>query len=692
MLAAEAETTKDDDKIAMQAIDPSWFESPVQRISTSGGTAPFFKLTLTEKGVEGMASRQKQQSSNTNTNIDKNYWIGKDLSHAEDEKDFYLQTLRIRSMYNNNSGSGSGSGSGNYKINSNSNSNRDLTEGIGLLETFMFDYLGVLRTKTTCESEPNKNESESDENKGKDGHHCNLLVMANMRNNFDVFRMLDLKIGEKTAQAGWKGKSRLRAMKHHLMDGLSNSSSEGYRLAGFNGCPEVFDSMNPLLDILSTDNSKSSEEPTSTTAPATATTTTTTTKNQQQKKTIWGASIDESQQKQAKRFMLNSLNGTGVFRYFFDLHMDGDDDAMNPNANNTVAKDRYLPIEVAEIVSHELMSQLIRLSVACHRVKIPQKWIGSSVALVYDAGFFPDRSSSPSLENDGESDNNDNNTYKINHQEAEIRSKVICRIFDWGRSELLTAEEYDSMTPGDQKDRDHFWKLYKEGVDRLSYNATRVYYHQFAKSTMYSDVTIRVMDFDSMSPDDYIGKVTIALPDPYNTDALKALSESKSYPLEGVISSTFGSTVSCSIVWCDDFPSDSRLLGVWRITIETATNLPPMDFPTKASDPYCMVLGNTTLPDDGQHFVQKTCIKARTLNPVWNETIDLPVCRSRPSNDNDVSFSSLESMLVENGMSSITNKHDLSRFLQWDKSWSFNLFSRKDMNWWTKALIGADRR
>jgi hypothetical protein len=49
-------------------------------------------------------------------------------------------------------------------------------------------------------------------------------------------------------------------------------------------------------------------------------------------------------------------------------------------------------------------------------------------------------------------------------------------------------------------------------------------------------------------------------------------------------------------------------------------------------------------------------------------------------------------MLVENGMSSITNKHDLSRFLQWDKSWSFNLFSRKDMNWWTKALIGADRR
>ena len=625
----------------LQAVDPSWFESPVRRIRTSGGTAPFFSLTLTEQGVEGMASRPTQLSNNVtnNTIVDKNYWIGKDLSHANDEKDFYLQILRIRTSNSN--------------TNTNSNSNRDLTEGIGVLESFMFDYLGVLRTKTN----DGDGESQSD-----------LLVMANMRNNFEVFRMLDLKIGEKTAQAGWKGKSRLRAIKHHLMDGLSNSASEGYRLAGFNGCPEVFDSMNPLMDVLSTEETIETEQET-------------------EPKTLWGASINESQQKQAQRFMLNSLNGTGVFRYFFDLHMDGNNDG-DANANATIsANDRYLPIEVAEIVSHEIMSQLIRLSVACHMVKIPQKWIGSSVAVVYDAGFFPDRSSASSLEGkEGERKTN---------QEAAIRSKVICKLLDWGRSELLTAEEYDTMTPVDRKDRDYFWDLYKEGIDRLSYNATRFYYHQFTKSTMYSDVTIRVMDFDSMSPDDYIGKVTIQLPDPYDTntaDALKALGESKSYLLGGIIASTFGSTVSCKIVWCDKFPSDSRLLGMWRITIEAATNLPPMDLPTRASDPYCMVLGNANTTAPGQQFVQKTCIKARTLNPVWNETIDLPVCKCRPN-----ALTSLESVLVEHGMSCIANnnnntkQNDLDRFLQWDKSWSLNSFSRHDMNWWTKALIEAER-
>ena len=645
----------------LQAVDPSWFESPVQRISTSGGTAPFFSLILTEQGVEGMASRQ---TNNKNIEIDKNYWIGKDLSHAEDEKDFYLQILRIRNTNTNSNN------------NSNSHSNRDLTEGIGVLESFMFDYLGVLRTKTNDGDDESGGESNCESE-------SDLLVMANMRNNFNVFRMLDLKIGEKTAQAGWKGKSRLRAMKHHLMDGLSNSASEGYRLAGFNGCPEVFDSMNPLLDVLSTEE---------TIDTATEVATEAETETAAEKKTLWGASINESQQKQAQRFMLNSLNGTGVFRYFFDLHMDGNiGDGDGDGNGDCNAKDRYLPIEVAEIVSHELMSQLIRLSVACHRVKIPQKWIGSSVAVVYDAGFFPDRSASSSLEGNGGNDDE-----RKTHQEAAIRSKVICKLLDWGRSELLTAEEYDTMTPGDRKDRNYFWDLYKEGIDRLSYNATRAYYHQFTKSTMYSDVTIRVMDFDSMSPDDYIGKVTIQLPDPYNTDtadALKALGESKSYPLGGMIASTFGSTVSCKIVWCDDFPSDSRLLGMWRITIETATNLPPMDFPkTRASDPYCMVLGNANTTALQPQFVQKTCIKARTLNPIWNETIDLPVCRRRPN-----ALSSLESVLVENGMSSITNnnnntkQNDLYRFLQWDKSWSLNFFSRDDMNWWTKALIGADR-
>jgi hypothetical protein len=35
----------------MTRVDPTWFETPVERIDVSGGTAPFFRLVLSEKGV-----------------------------------------------------------------------------------------------------------------------------------------------------------------------------------------------------------------------------------------------------------------------------------------------------------------------------------------------------------------------------------------------------------------------------------------------------------------------------------------------------------------------------------------------------------------------------------------------------------------------------------------------------------------
>ncbi len=581
----------EEDSYAIQAVDPSWFESPAEGLSTSGGTAAFYKLKLTPEGIAGVRSRELP--SFRNRQIDETYWIGKDLSHASDEKDFYLQVLQIRNE---------------YKAGQEQES-RDLAEGIGLVEAFMFDYLGVLSTKTT----------ESDEI-------VHLLVMRNMRNHYETFRMLDLKIGEKTAQAGWKGKSKIRAMKHHLMDGLSNSAAEGYRLAGFNGCPDVFDSMDPLLDILSTE----SVDPESETSGW---------------KTFWGAKIDDSKHAQAKRFMLNSLDGTGVFRHFYDLHTDSTHDE-DPTQ-------KYLPVEVAEIVAHELTVQLIELASACHKVVIPQKWIGSSVAVCYDSGYFPDRTSEVD-------------------EEQQIRSKVLCKIFDWGRSELLAAKDFDAMTPEQQTDRQHFWDLYKKGIDRMSYNATRFYYNQFTKATQYSDITIKCYDFDSMSNDDSIGKVVIKLPSPSDTAGLEKLMEMTEYSFSGMAAKLAGSKLYCSIQWVD-LPESSRLQGVWKVKIQKAANLPPMDGIQRTSDPYCMVMGNHSL-EDGQHFVQQTCVKTRTLNPEWNETICVPVAR-------DVQLGSLTEITS-------SDKLELSKHLQWEKTWSFIGTNKSDVNWWLDVLSG----
>lgn len=609
-----------DKDISVQEVDPLWFESPVQRISTSGGTAPFYRLVLSEEGLHQLTASQ----GNRTTHVDKNYWIGKDLSHAEDEKDFYLQILKIRKA----------------ATEEDTELGRDFTEGIGLVEEFMLDYLGVLRT-ATVDNEDETNESRSD-----------LLVMRNMRNHYSSFRMIDLKIGEKTAQAGWKGKSRLRAMKHHVMDGLSNSAAEGYRLAGFNGCPEVFDSMDPLIDVLAEEHLRRSGTSNGNTLLAK--------KNESNKRTsvstMWGGELKESQVKMAKRIMLNSLDGTGVFRYFMDLHTE--------EVPCLDLDHRYFPVEVAEIVSHELMSQAVALARACHQVKIPQKWIGSSVAVVFDAGFFPSRSS----------DAEDN-----------IRSKVLVRMFDWGRSELMTAQEYGNLTPEEAKDREYFWDLYKTGLDRLSYNATRFYYNQFTNSTKWKKLTIQVFDFDSMSADDYIGLVEIPLPDmndnsEKNKEYIDALASNRQHKLKSVLASTFGSALYCSIKWME-FPSSSRLAGAWKVTINRATNLPPMDL-SGTSDPYCMVMAdNGGRP--GQHFCQRTCIRARSLNPIWDETIYVPVCKRK----NDPT---LMSEFVANGISTIDEER-ISTLFEWDKS-MFEWENKKNTNMkcWSGALATAD--
>lgn len=595
MNAAEAKDSTFDEDIAMQAVDPSWFESPVERISTSGGTAPFFKLVLTEKGLEHCNSG----GNHGNIKVDKNFWIGKDLSHAADEKDFYFKVLRIRQSKNESD-------------------QRDLTEGIGLLEPYMFKYLGVLKTMTS------------------ENEHSNLLVMRNLRNNFNTFRMLDIKIGEKTAQAGWKGKSRLRAMKHHVMDGLSNSAMEGYRLAGFNGCPEVFDSIDPLADIIAKESDATNCSDMSIRTQPT---------------TMWGMEIDKSKSAQAHRFWLNCMSGTSMIRFFLDLHMDG----VTSLSGEPNDMEYYTPIEVSEIVSHELMAQLIELASLCHKVRIPQKWIGSSVAVVYDSGFFPNRLA------DGD-------------HEADIRSKVICKAFDWGRSELLRVDEFEKLTPEEKNDRRKFWELYMHGLDRLSYNAARFYYNQFTRSSNWHEVTIEVMDFDSMSQDDYIGKVVVPLPDPSDTTAIEKLKTIKPYVLKGSLASTLKKcTVSFSITWVD-FPIRSRLRGAWRVTIERATNLPPLDL-DMTSDPYCVVNANHK-EATGQHFRQRTCIKPKDLNPEWNESFDIPVCRSTNN-------PSLNSVLQANGISPI-NDEDTSKHFHWDKTFVFK--DRDFSKWWSNQL------
>jgi hypothetical protein len=99
---------------------------------------------------------------------------------------------------------------------------------------------------------------------------------------------------------------------------------------------------------------------------------------------------------------------------------------------------------------------------------------------------------------------------------------------------------------------------------------------------------------------------------------------------------------------------------------------------TGTSDAYCIVMASDGDGDDdrtlGRQFHQRTCIKAASLNPRWDEIIDLPV---RKKTDN----SSLISTLKENGISSITD-YDMPNFFQCDN----RRISKDNMKRWTNAV------
>jgi len=271
-------------------IDSNLFESPVHRLGVSGGTAPFFELILTKAGCCKLQHSKQVKCCD----ITKTHYIGKDYSHALDEIDFY-EEIRLMKLSKN-----------------------DDDKPIHDLITFMFDYIGILESFEQVDSEriPRK-----------------MLVLQNLRDGCKKLRLLDLKIGQKTAQAGWQGKTRLRAFKQAFVDNLTNSGCEGYRLEGFDGMPEVLLSMDPLME------------------------------NAGKFPSLEGLLLEAVlagdtavAAKKARRMMLQKMTGNEIFMHFLDLHQEKY--PLDP----TLLGEMLTFTELSEIVLHEIVLQLFRLS------------------------------------------------------------------------------------------------------------------------------------------------------------------------------------------------------------------------------------------------------------------------------------------------------------------------------------------
>ena len=485
--------------VGLTRVDEGLFEGLSERLGVSGGSAAFFKLHL--KDGSGRA---------------RDYFIGKDLSHAEDEVTFYEEALALKRQPG--------------------------VAGLGPLLSYTLEYAGVL----TNVEETNAGEKKTE-----------LLVMRNLRCGSEKHRFLDIKIGQKTAQAGWQGKSRVAALRQSMVDGITNSSCEGFRLEGFDGRPPALESMDPLLDLGITGNAKMA--------------------------------------KKALRVMLQRMPAAEMLLHWLDLHQEPLDvsDAALPMQLSTA--------EVSEIVCHEVVRHLCALAVACRRSPVPQKWIGSSVGLGFDAGRLPPRQGG----------------------EEEVRKTTLVCIFDWGRSELNTMDKHMLLSEKDHLDYGEFWRYYMGGIDRLAWETARAYQHRFS-CRKWSLLTFHVYDFDSMSEKDFIGRLCVPVEETPETSS--DLNSKDGNHVAGDYGWRGSATLTYSITW-RPYPQPSRLKGAWRVHLIRAQHLPRQDKMQlrTTSDPMCEI---TACAEDGKGLLclrQVSTVKVRNLDPEWGEVFDLPV-------------------------------------------------------------------
>jgi len=245
-------------------------------------------------------------------------------------------------------------------------------------------------------------------------------------------------------------------------------------------------------------------------------------------------------------------------------------------------------------------------------VPVPQKWIGSSVALGFDCGSLPRR----------------------DEPEESIRKRVLVSIFDWGRSELNTVDKNVDLTAEEQADRLAFWRHYVHGIDRLAWETARIHWQRFRNTTGWKEIIFDVYDFDSATQNDFIGQARLQLPAKTGEIVLGLKSHSKNGPAghTGAVTGADGvSTITVSVEW-RDFSEKSRLKGAWRVSLIKAANLPGLDKLQflRTSDPFVLV---QAVSEDGSfHSCQQSVVVKEDVHPSWDEVFELSVMRPSAKN------------------------------------------------------------
>lgn len=557
------------------------FEQPAEPVGVGGGTAAFFAMT-----VEGKPRDREEEGSE--------WWLGKDLTRAFDELEFYYKAEPLRTAPG-------------WKV-----------------FDYMFKYGGVCKDFQVNWG-------------GKKGiEKTDLLVLEDIAGLLYAPRLMDIKIGDKTADANWKGKSSFAAWRQDLIDSHTTTKLESLRVEGFMNPPSWLDSENPLEDF--------------------------------------DGLFEEGDKtmKKARRFKLQRLTAREALEAFIDFNgsndhsgdvenvKNEDEDQEQPKKknlgrrpwNSELEDDKaYLqPGEFAELILLSAIKHLGQLQKHCEEIAVPQKWIGSSVAVVADCGVMIERETWAEA-------------VKAEREAGEVSEgpqNAGIYIFDWGRSELCTSDEFEAMGHEEQENRVAFWRSYQRGIQNLFSTSCFIYWTNLCV-TEWEKVRICVFDYDSSHANDMLGRVEIALP--LWKPGMKG--DFKPHYLEDLrgnrilgIDRKFSIVNVC--IWFIEYPDPSRFRGAWRVALRSARHLtvadvhPGLFTESFDADPFATVTAveseasarEVGLTDRRRTYKLRTDVNPNSLDPLWNAFFEFPVARTE-SGEVDAGMQAMHKVLTD---------------------------------------------
>lgn len=410
-----------------------------------------------------------------------------------------------------------------------------------------------------------------------------LIAIDSMTRGLNSPRLLDLKIGSKTSAADWKGKTAVASMRQGILDGLTNSVLEGLRLEGFSKPPAWCDSEDPLAD-----------------APLIG-------KNPPKK--LW---------KKLKRIQLQSKRVAEVLEAFIDLRSPSEEGHDEGSGPAIVESSKFSTAEYAELVLLRTIEQLADIFRSCQAIEVPQKWIGSSVAIVTDADHKPDR---PSAKN-------------FNGEWPEVPVRV--KLFDWGRSEFNTRQLHEALPDGHQQDRQEFWGLYMIGIGKILWYSSRLYWGRFCILDWIS-IKIEVHSYNSVTGSTLLGSAEMELPKNKKGKIIKSLTLKDEHGDRVMGRHEMKSQVALGAEFIE-YPEPSRLGGAWVVTIHRAQNLPYSDnfCLSRQPSPWAQCIMQESpdsaaacgIPAPGRQAAMRTSVKTKSADPIWGDRFEFPVVAS----------------------------------------------------------------